>query len=869
MNSLLNSKAAKSLAASIVAASAMCFPAEALATATVWKGSDISTVAGTSTDVYLYNVKEGKFLGKGGKWGTQAVMAEVGLPFTVTKSGDAYILTSHASAQGDASSYGVLGFTNGGNAQDDTYRFFTDRNSTKDAAYGTNVLTFTEAEVSTDNKGVGEKFYNIKLTSKSGSSTDLTGTFYMVASTDTEFDNTDAPMGTKTLTTDDSGVWQVVTLNDRRDAFTNTEVSGIGQVPATFLIHDQDFSRNQSTISYWKDADYSTPLTNGTTDCYPYQAYPVKSTTYTYTYRVANTTQTHKDASYTSSFGTVTETKDHDFTVNETYTLTSATPPSEIAKTIDVDVACGGDHYSYWSGMFWLFTHSSENVKVTYTLDESATTSTTTTTKEGYTYYVGNGYPDSNVTYDKEKDETVSETNLQKNYGHKWTANIHGANGNVAQSVESKNMVREGWYEISCQAFTTATQGTVQLFASAGGAKEGTGFYTTAIKQGEEMSVAEDDKTSNTYVMAYDKLHGEADNEAAHTYKLLVKVGKTGDAVKSLSFGVQVIDAEDTAWTCFDNFTLTYLGNSQFNLYLDETNTEISQIQNQAKAYDADGKEYTGNRTLYLNRQFNLGKWNTIVLPVSLTAEQVLSGFGADVQLSEFYGAYNSERPNTIYFEGVDLTNKKAVAMKAGNLYLIKPTSDMKKDKTYSIDVITGTEGTTTKTESKEISQAYIINQVDVDFDSDIKASVETDAQKSQSEQYGDTENMVKFVGTYVKGTEIIPANSYVIAGKDTENAKAGKWYFRTVKTTSKGFRGWLETYKNAGNAKLTYCINGVEDTADGTTNSIAEAFAGEEKTVSGNIYSINGQLVRQNATSVEGLPAGIYVNNGMKIVVK
>ena len=865
MNSLLNSKAAKSLATSLVAASAMCFPAEALATATVWKGSDISTVAGTNTDVYLYNVKEGKFLGKGGKWGTQAIMAEVGLPFTVTKSGNAYILTSHASAQGDASSYGVLGFTNGGNAKDDTYRFFTDRNSNTDAAYGTNVLTFTETTASDDNKGVGEKFYTISLNSTSGSSSDLIGTFYMAAGTDTEFYNTDAPMGTKTLTSDDSGVWQVVTLNDRRDAFTSTEVSGIGQVPATFLIHDQDFSRNQSTISYWKDADYSTPLTNGTTDCYPYQAYPVKSTTYTYTYRVANTTQTHS-ATYTSAGGGKTATKDHSFTVNETYTVTSATPPSEIAKTIDVEVACGGDSYSFWEWMVWVMSHSSENVKVTYTLDESATIINTTTEKEGYTYYVGNGYPDSNVTYDKEKDETISETNLQKDYGHKWTANIHGANGNVAQSVESKNMVREGWYEISCQAFTTARQGTVQLFASAGGSTSGTGFYTTAIKQGEEMSVAEDDKTSNTYVMAYDKLH---DDEAAHTYKLLVKVGKTGDDVQSLSFGVQVIGAEDTAWTCFDNFTLTYLGNSQFNLYLDETNEEISQIQNQAKAYDADSKEYTGNRTLYLNRQFNLGKWNTIVLPVSLTAEQVLSGFGADVQLSEFYGAYNSERPNTIYFEGVDLSDKKAVAMKAGNLYLIKPTSDMKKDKTYSIDVITGTEGTTTKTESKEISQAYIINQVDVKFDSDIKASVETDAQKSQSEQYGDTENMVKFVGTYVAGTNNIPANSYVLAGNTASNHEAGKWYFRTTTTTSKGFRGWLETYKNQGNVKLTYCINGVEETAEGATNSIAEAFAGEEKAVSGNIYSISGQLVRQNATSVEGLPAGIYVNNGMKIVVK
>jgi hypothetical protein len=35
------------------------------------------------------------------------------------------------------------------------------------------------------------------------------------------------------------------------------------------------------------------------------------------------------------------------------------------------------------------------------------------------------------------------------------------------------------------------------------------------------------------------------------------------------------------------------------------------------------------------------------------------------------------------------------------------------------------------------------------------------------------------------------------------------------------------------------------------------------------NIYSTTGVLVRQNATSTEGLPAGIYISNGRKIVVK
>jgi len=35
------------------------------------------------------------------------------------------------------------------------------------------------------------------------------------------------------------------------------------------------------------------------------------------------------------------------------------------------------------------------------------------------------------------------------------------------------------------------------------------------------------------------------------------------------------------------------------------------------------------------------------------------------------------------------------------------------------------------------------------------------------------------------------------------------------------------------------------------------------------NIYNINGQLVRKNAKSLEGLPKGIYIVNGKKVAVK
>lgn len=38
--------------------------------------------------------------------------------------------------------------------------------------------------------------------------------------------------------------------------------------------------------------------------------------------------------------------------------------------------------------------------------------------------------------------------------------------------------------------------------------------------------------------------------------------------------------------------------------------------------------------------------------------------------------------------------------------------------------------------------------------------------------------------------------------------------------------------------------------------------------TVGGDVYSIDGRLVRKGATSLEGLPKGVYIMNGKKYVV-
>ena len=42
-----------------------------------------------------------------------------------------------------------------------------------------------------------------------------------------------------------------------------------------------------------------------------------------------------------------------------------------------------------------------------------------------------------------------------------------------------------------------------------------------------------------------------------------------------------------------------------------------------------------------------------------------------------------------------------------------------------------------------------------------------------------------------------------------------------------------------------------------------------EKRSESNSVYNLNGQVVRENNTSVQGLSKGVYVVNGKKIVVR
>lgn len=98
-----------------------------------------------------------------------------------------------------------------------------------------------------------------------------------------------------------------------------------------------------------------------------------------------------------------------------------------------------------------------------------------------------------------------------------------------------------------------------------------------------------------------------------------------------------------------------------------------------------------------------------------------------------------------------------------------------------------------------------------------------------------------------------IMKGSYVIG-------EANKVYHLVSNMEAKGFRCYFENVSGR-NRQLTWGFNDNTTGIDGT-------FVKPEAPKVGNIYTVNGQLVRRNSTAA-GLAPGVYIMNGIKLIVK
>ena len=323
----------------------------------------------------------------------------------------------------------------------------------------------------------------------------------------------------------------------------------------------------------------------------------------------------------------------------------------------------------------------------------------------------------------------------------------------------------------------------------------------------------------------------------------------------------------DTDWVGADQFQIRYLGTDYAKL-LDEDKTVAFSDESYIGPVGEDAiGQTTGqyvNRALRLHRKFQTGKWNSLVLPVDMTALQVRNAFGDGTRLAKLDGlGSQSGNAKVIDFVTVALPAEGA-AIDKGKFYLIMPQNEWVTGTNYyelgaytfsgtSLDEVeiaketfAPASGAANPTEASVMTQGT--------FKSSRNYTVDYDNITSDSNKDPDTS------GAY------IPAGSYVIGAKGNNTT-----VFHTQSDLkTKGFRAWLVDVDATSEAKpdivTAVAINGIAD-----ITAIDEVFADElkAKPTNGAVYDTSGRKVADNQQSMGKLNKGIYIVNGKKIVIK
>lgn len=240
------------------------------------------------------------------------------------------------------------------------------------------------------------------------------------------------------------------------------------------------------------------------------------------------------------------------------------------------------------------------------------------------------------------------------------------------------------------------------------------------------------------------------------------------------------------------------------------------------------------NCRMILRRTFNGGKWNSLVLPVSLTKAQFHEAFGSGAQLSEI-DCVTTEGNNRII-------NFKTVKESADGTYL-------KENIPYIICI---EKAETEKHPADEQYQSiedgvvkgpiYIVNS-GVDYlDYQMKNNKKT--VKVTSEETPE----LSYLGSYVHD-QSLPIGCYIFSN--------GNLFHTSKEYEMKAYRCWIE-YKTDDDTPLAkFSVDNTATGIDCITDNIENADS--------HIYNISGQKIE----NTDNLPEGIYIVNGKKLIIK
>ncbi len=235
------------------------------------------------------------------------------------------------------------------------------------------------------------------------------------------------------------------------------------------------------------------------------------------------------------------------------------------------------------------------------------------------------------------------------------------------------------------------------------------------------------------------------------------------------------------------------------------------------------------NAKMVLHRTFtkntdNVTGWNSIILPVDMTAAQVKEAFGENTQLAEF----NALENNWIKFSTVAVAGDDVV-LKKNTPYIIYPTKEPYANYEYTINGETNTFN----------DNVYVATGINYDDQTSTMTHTVNGAGMT-------------YTGSYSSPTTV-SEGSYMFSKGDLVHTNK--------EHNIKAYRCWLKEYTPSGRM-LMFSLNG--NGLDGTTG-IHVIEENKQNTNTG-IYNLGG--VRMNTNNVDKLSKGVYIVNN-KVVVK
>ena len=461
-----------------------------------------------------------------------------------------------------------------------------------------------------------------------------------------------------------------------------------------------------------------------------------------------------------------------------------------------------------------------------------------------------------------------------------------------------------GWYLLRCNGFSTANSSEnikqngnplanlfiTELDVQGNPNKD---KYSTATLNG--ISQADAETLGNTYEGAG---IGRAFFEGKYENQVQICLDKapngkeiTNDNPVTLRIGFYVdptdkskVDANEL--TAVDEFKLLYAGPRRNpELILDEESTDLRYLTMATDEYK--------NSVLHLNRKLNDNMWNSLILPVDLTWGQMKRTFGDAVKVAKLAALTK----NSVQFVTVEPDSDDAVMVTAFEPYIVYPPYTQVKSAPYTVEHFytsagednsswLGTNYESSSDPNNRLTKTLEANHYDITM-------VTLDRKKLN--EYVNTktwESTIKFDATgdghgkmVCKGTM---AKTYdkdengknkIISGRDDLNGDYFMYKGKLIQVPHnengkqysyglKAFRCWFELDNSSTAKSISLLIDGVEDSTTGIADIHGSTDCTSYKRGIEGVFNINGQMVRRSC-SLEGLPKGMYIVNGKKIIIR